>query len=123
MQQALDSFVSVSSKGNAALNLSSPTFLREETLLLLADAYDSKIENLKHELHQTKESTRQINGRKGEPNHSSAPCERSFSSLGYTKPYLPSTKTSGLAELSTERICKKKALDLDAFVMFLLTSK
>lgn len=37
-----------------ALNPSSPTFLREEAVLLLAEAYESNIEDLKYELHQTR---------------------------------------------------------------------
>lgn len=40
-------------QGVQALNPSSPTFLREQAVLLLADAYDSNID-LKHELHQAK---------------------------------------------------------------------
>ena len=41
-------------QGVQALNPSSTTFLREETVLLLGNAYDSNIEDLKHELHQTR---------------------------------------------------------------------
>lgn len=37
-----------------ALNPSSPTFLRKEAVLLLAEAYESNIEDLKYELHQTR---------------------------------------------------------------------
>lgn len=46
-----------------ALNPSSPTFLREEAVLLLAEASDSNIEDLKHELHQTR---RVLDTKKGE---------------------------------------------------------
>ena len=41
-------------QGLQALNPSGTTFLREEAVLLLANAYDSNIEDLKHELHQTR---------------------------------------------------------------------
>ena len=46
-----------------ALNPSSPTFLREEAVLLLAEAYDSNTEDLKHEFHQTR---RVLHRKKGE---------------------------------------------------------
>ena len=41
-------------QGLQALNPLSPTFLKDEAILLLAEAYDSNIEDLKHELHQTR---------------------------------------------------------------------
>lgn len=41
-------------KGVQALNPSSSSFLREEAVLLLANAYESNTEDLKHELHQTR---------------------------------------------------------------------
>ena len=41
-------------QGVQALNPSSTTFLREESVLLWANAYDSNIEDLKHELRETR---------------------------------------------------------------------
>lgn len=49
--------------GVQELNPSSPTFSREEVVLLLAEAYDSNTEDLKHELHQTR---RVLDTKKGE---------------------------------------------------------
>ncbi|XP_062853960.1 zinc finger MYM-type protein 1-like isoform X2 [Trichomycterus rosablanca] len=110
-------------QGVQALNPSSPTFLREEAVLLLAEAYDSNIEDLKHELHQTKRVLDRKKGEKESPTTlmeftqfldpyqdvfyelfrlckiavvlpvSSASCERSFSSLRLIKTYLRSTMT------------------------------
>lgn len=39
-------------KGIQALNPSSSSFLREEEIFLLANAYKSSVEDIKHELHQ-----------------------------------------------------------------------
>ena len=110
-------------QGVQALNTSSPTFLREESVLLLAEAYDSNIEDLKHELHQTRRVLDRKRGGKESPTTlleftkfldpyqdvfyelfrlckiavvlpvSSASCERSFSSLRLIKTYLRSTMT------------------------------
>uniref|UniRef100_A0A673HC17 HAT C-terminal dimerisation domain-containing protein n=1 Tax=Sinocyclocheilus rhinocerous TaxID=307959 RepID=A0A673HC17_9TELE len=41
-------------KGIQALNPSSSNFLDEESIVLLAKAYDADMEDLKHELHQTR---------------------------------------------------------------------
>lgn len=110
-------------QGIQALNPSSPTFLREETVLLLADAYDSNTDDLKHELHQAKRLLNRKKGEKESPTTvmeftqfldpyqevfyelfrlckiavvlpvTSASCERSFSSLRLIKTYLRSTMT------------------------------
>ncbi|XP_041856904.1 zinc finger MYM-type protein 1-like [Melanotaenia boesemani] len=110
-------------QGVQALNPSSPTFLTEEAVLLLANAYGSNIEDLKHELHQTKRVLDRKKGEKESPTTlmeftqfldpyqdvffelfrlckiavvlpvSSASCERSFSSLRLIKTYLRSTMT------------------------------
>uniref|UniRef100_A0A671TI94 DUF4371 domain-containing protein n=1 Tax=Sparus aurata TaxID=8175 RepID=A0A671TI94_SPAAU len=110
-------------QGVQALNPSSQTFLREEAVLLLAEAYDSNIEDLKHELHQTRRVLDRKKGEKESPTTlmeftqfldpyqdvfyelfrlckivvvlpvSSASCERSFSSLRFIKTYLRSTMT------------------------------
>lgn len=110
-------------QGVQALNPSSPTFLREDAVLLLAEAYDSNIEDLKHELHQTRRVLDRKKGEKESPTTlmeftrfldpyqdvfyelfrlakiavvlpvSSASCERSFSSLRLIKTYLRSTMT------------------------------
>lgn len=102
-------------QGVQALNPSSQTFLREEAVLLLAEAYDSNIEDLKHELHQTRRVLDRKKGEKESPTTlmeftqfldpyqdvfyelfrlckiavvlpvSSASCERSFSSLRLIK--------------------------------------
>uniref|UniRef100_A0A8P4KJH8 Zinc finger MYM-type protein 1 n=1 Tax=Dicentrarchus labrax TaxID=13489 RepID=A0A8P4KJH8_DICLA len=110
-------------QGVQALNPSSPTFLREEAVLLLAEAYDSNIEDLKHELHQTRRVLDRKKGEKESPTTlmeftqflkpyedvfyelfrlcniavvlpvSSASCEQSFSSLRLIKTYLRSTMT------------------------------
>lgn len=110
-------------QGVQALNPSSPSFLREEAVLLLANAYDSNIEDLKHELHQTKRVLDQKKGGEDSPTTlmaftqfldpyqdvfyelfrlckiavvlpvTSASCERSFSSLRLIKTYLWSTMT------------------------------
>lgn len=110
-------------QGVQALNPSSPTFLREEAVLLLAEAYDSNIYDLKNELHQTRRVLDRQKGEKESPTTlmeftqflepyqdvfyelfrlskiavvlpvSSASCERSFSSLRLIKTYLRSTMT------------------------------
>uniref|UniRef100_A0A3Q1CEI6 HAT C-terminal dimerisation domain-containing protein n=1 Tax=Amphiprion ocellaris TaxID=80972 RepID=A0A3Q1CEI6_AMPOC len=110
-------------QGVQALNPSSPSFLREEAVLLFAEAYDSNIEDLKHELHQTRRILDRKKVEKESPTTlmeftqfldpyqdvfyemfrlckivvvlpvSSASCERSFSSLRLIKTYLRSTMT------------------------------
>uniref|UniRef100_A0A8C4F7V8 HAT C-terminal dimerisation domain-containing protein n=1 Tax=Dicentrarchus labrax TaxID=13489 RepID=A0A8C4F7V8_DICLA len=110
-------------QGDQALNPSSPTFLREEAVLLLAEAYDSNIEDLKHELHQSRRVLDRKKGEKESPTTlmeftqflkpyedvfyelfrlckiavvlpvSSASCEQIFSSLRLIKTYLRSTMT------------------------------
>lgn len=45
-----------------ALNLSSPAFLGEEAALLLAEAYESNVEDLKHELLQSRRVLDRKNG-------------------------------------------------------------
>uniref|UniRef100_A0A3Q2NU83 Uncharacterized protein n=1 Tax=Fundulus heteroclitus TaxID=8078 RepID=A0A3Q2NU83_FUNHE len=118
-------------RGVQALNPSSPTFLREEAVLLLAEAYDSNIEDLKHELHQTRRVLdRQKEGKESpttlmEFTQMLDPYQDvfyelfSFSSLRLIKTYLRSTMTekrlSSLAVLSIESK-RTKALDLDTFV-------
>nr|XP_054607093.1 zinc finger MYM-type protein 1-like [Nothobranchius furzeri] len=110
-------------QGVQALNPSSQTFLREETVLLLAEAYDSNTEDLKHELHQIRRVLLRKKGQKESPTTlmemtqfldpyqdvfhelyrlckiavvlpvSSASCERSFSTLRLIKTYLRSAMT------------------------------
>uniref|UniRef100_A0A8C5BKB5 HAT C-terminal dimerisation domain-containing protein n=1 Tax=Gadus morhua TaxID=8049 RepID=A0A8C5BKB5_GADMO len=110
-------------QGVQALNPSSTTFLREETVLLLGNAYDSNIEDLKHELHQTRRVLERKKKEMESPTTlmefvqfmdpyqdvfyelfrlckiavvlpvSSASCERSFSTLRIIKSYLRSTMT------------------------------
>ncbi|KAK0132564.1 Zinc finger MYM-type protein 1 [Merluccius polli] len=109
--------------------------MQEETVLLLANAYDSNIEDLKHELHQTR---RVLERKKKEMESPTtlmefaqfldpyqdvvvqvvASCEQSFSTL-IIKSYLRSTMTekrlSSLAVLSIESK-HTKALDLNKIV-------
>ena len=110
-------------QGVQALNPSSATFLREEAVLLLANAYDSNIEDLKHELHQTRRVLERKKKEKGSPTTlmefaqfldpyqdvfyelsrlckiavvlpvSCASCEKSCSTLRIIKSYLRSTMT------------------------------
>lgn len=54
-------------QGVQALNPSSATFLREEAVLLLAEPYDSNIEDLKNELHQTRRVLDRQKGEKESP--------------------------------------------------------
>jgi hypothetical protein len=61
-------------QGVQALNPSSTTFLREETVLLLGNAYDSNIEDLKHELHQTRRVLERKNKEMESTYHSDGVC-------------------------------------------------
>uniref|UniRef100_A0A3B3XKF8 HAT C-terminal dimerisation domain-containing protein n=1 Tax=Poecilia mexicana TaxID=48701 RepID=A0A3B3XKF8_9TELE len=110
-------------QGVQALNPSSQTFLKDEAVFLLATAYDSNIENLKHELHQVRVLLEKKKRKKECPTTlmemtqwldqyqdvfcelfrlckiavvlpvSSASCERSFSTLRVIKTYLRSVMT------------------------------
>ncbi|KAL3973698.1 hypothetical protein ACER0C_024905 [Sarotherodon galilaeus] len=105
-------------KGVQALNPSSGTFLREEDVLLLARAYDSNTDDLKHEVPQIRRVLERLAKTVVLP-VSSASCERTFSALRMIKNYLRSTMTeerlSNLSILSIESK-RTKALDLDEFV-------